>query len=199
MDYTLSEIVKHKSTIMNLSNKLINTYDVNQEISINEELIKEAQFLLSLLNIKKNFLFGQNFQNNNMNNIFNPMQNNPMNMFNNINNNQFPQMMPIQSMQNIFNNNNMNDIQEPKKEEIILLFEKEQDRRSIITIHCTPDDKLSFVFNQYVQKINFRSNRNDLKFIYNNSALNPSKSVKEAGLVNYSKILVYDINDIIGG
>ena len=46
MDYTLSEIVKHKSTIMNLSNQLINTYDVNQEISINEELIKEAQFLL---------------------------------------------------------------------------------------------------------------------------------------------------------
>ena len=98
MDYTLSEIVKHKSTIMNLSNQLINTYDVNQEISKNEELIKEAQFLLSLLNIKKNFLFGQNFQNNNMNNIFNPMQNNQMNMFNNINNNQFPQMMPIQSM-----------------------------------------------------------------------------------------------------
>jgi hypothetical protein len=199
MDYTLSEIVKHKSTIMNLSNQLINTYDVNQEISINEELIKEAQFLLSLLNIKKNFLFGQNFQNNNMNNIFNPMQNNQMNMFNNINNNQFQQMMPIQSMQNIFNNNNMNDIQEPKKEEIILLFEKQSDRRSIITIHCTPDDKLSFVFNRCVQKINSRSNRNDLKFIHNNSALNPSESVKEAGLINFSKILVYDTHKIIGG
>ena len=198
MDYTLSEIVKHKSTIMNLSNQLINTYDVNQEISINEELIKEAQFLLSLLNIKKNFLFSQNFQNNNMNNIFNPMQNNQMNMFNNINNNQFQQMMPIQSMQNIFNNNNMNDIQEPKKEEIILLFEKYSDG-SIITIHCTPDDKLSLVFNRCVQKINSRSNRNDLKFIHNNSALNPSESVKEAGLVNYSKILVYDTHKIIGG
>ena len=199
MDYTLSEIVKHKSTIMNLSNQLINTYDVNQEISKNEELIKEAQFLLSLLNIKKNFLFGQNFQNNNMNNIFNPMQNNQMNMFNNINNNQFQQMMPIQSMQNKFNNNNMNDIQEPKKEEIILLFEKESDGRSMMAIHCTPDDKLSFVFNQYVQKINSRSNRNDLKFIFNNSALNPSESVKEAGLRNYSRILVYDTHKVIGG
>ena len=197
MDYTLSEIVKHKSTIMNLSNQLINTYDVNQEISINEELIKEAQFLLSLLNIKKNFLFGQNFQNNNMNNIFNPMQNKQMNMFNNINNNQFQQMMPIKSMQNIFNNN-MNDIQEPKKEEIILLFEKQSDR-SVITVHCTPDDKLSFVFNRCVQKINFRSNRNDFKFIYNNSALNSSESVKEAGLRNFSKILVCDTNIVIGG
>ena len=198
MDYTLSEIVKHKSTTMNLSNQLINTYDVNQEISINEELIKEAQFLLSLLNIKKNFLFGQNFQNNNMNNIFNPMQNNQMNMFNNINNNQFPQMMPIQSMQNIFNNNNMNDIQEPKKEEIILLFETKSNR-SIITIHCTPDDKLSFVFNRYIQKINFRGNRNYLKFICNNSLLNPSESVKEAGLRNNMKIFVLEGKRIIGG
>ena len=197
MDYTLSEIVKHKSTIMNLSNKLINTYDVNQEISINEELIKEAQFLLSLLNIKKNFLFSQNFQNNNMNNIFNPMQNNQMNMFNNINNNQFQQMMPIQSMQNIFNNN-MDNIQEPKNEEIMLLFEKQSDR-SVITIHCTPDDKLSFVFNRFLQKINSRSNRNDLKFIHNNSVLNPSESVKEANLRNNSKILVFEMNRIIGG
>ena len=197
MDYTLSEIVKHKSTIMNLSNQLINTYDVNQEISINEELIKEAQFLLSLLNIKKNFLFGQNFQNNNMNNIFNPMQNNQMNMFNNINNNQFPQMMPIQLMQNIFNNN-MDNIQEPKKEEIILLFEKQSDRR-IITIHCTPDDKLSFVFNRYIQKINFSGNQEDLKFIYNSSVLNPSESVKEAGLRNNMKILVLDGKRIIEG
>ena len=165
MDYTLAEIVNHKTNILNLSNNLFNTADINQEITLNEELIKQAQFLLKLLNIKKNLIFGQNFQNNNMNNIFNPMQNNQMNMFNNINNNQFPQMMPIQSMQNIFNNNNMNDIQEPKKEEITLLFEKYSDG-TIITIHCTPDDKLSFVFNQYVQKINFRGGRNDLKFIY---------------------------------
>ena len=58
---------------------------------------------------------------------------------------------------------------------------------------------INFVFNQYVQKINFRSNRNDLKFIYNNSALNPSESVKEAGLRNYSRILVYDTHKVIGG
>ena len=198
MDYTLAEIVNHKTNILNLSNNLFNTADINQEITLNEELIKQAQFLLKLLNIKKNLIFGQNFQNNNMNNIFNPMQNNQMNMFNNINNNQFPQMMPIQSMQNIFNNNNMNDIQEPKKEEIILLFEKYSDG-SIITIHCTPDDKLSFVFNRYIQKINFSGNQEDLKFIYSNSVLNPSESVKEAGLRNNMKILVLEGKRIIGG
>ena len=46
-------------------------------------------------------------------------------------------MMPIQSMQNIFNNNNMNDIQEPKKEEIILLFET-QSNKSITTYIAPP-------------------------------------------------------------
>ena len=198
MDYTLAEIVNHKTNILNLSNNLFNTADVNQEITLNEELIKQAQFLLKLLNIKKNLIFGQNFQNNNMNNIFNPMQNNQMNMFNNINNNQFQQMMPIQSMQNIFNNNNMNDIQEPKKEEIILLFETHSDG-SIITIHCTPDDKLSFVFNRYIQKINLSGNHEDLKFIYNNSVLNPSESVKEAGLRNKMKIFVLEGKSTIGG
>ena len=30
MDYTLSEIVNYKNNILNLSNQLINTYDVNQ-------------------------------------------------------------------------------------------------------------------------------------------------------------------------
>ena len=197
MDYTLAEIVNHKTNILNLSNNLFNTADINQEITLNEELIKQAQSLLKLLNIKKNLIFGQNFQNNNMNNIFNPMQNNQMNMFNNINNNQFQQMMPIQSMQNIFNNN-MDNIQEPKKEEIILLFEKQSDRRRI-TIHCTPDDKLSFVFNRYIQKINFSGNQEDLKFIYSNSVLNPSESVKEAGLRNNMKILVLEGKRIIGG
>ena len=55
MDYTLAEIVNHKNNIINLSNNLINSADVNQEITLNEELIKQAQFLLKLLNIKKIF------------------------------------------------------------------------------------------------------------------------------------------------
>jgi len=55
MDYTLGEIINHKNNILNLSNNLINTADINQEITLNEELIKQAQFLLKLLNIKKIF------------------------------------------------------------------------------------------------------------------------------------------------
>ena len=40
MDYTLAEIVNHKTNILNLSNNLFNTADINQEITLNEELIK---------------------------------------------------------------------------------------------------------------------------------------------------------------
>ena len=86
--YTLIEIKKHKANIQNLSNKLINTVDINEEISVNNEIKKETELLLSLLNIKKNELL----QNNNMNFpslIFN---------CNIMNQNQFGQQMIQQQM-----------------------------------------------------------------------------------------------------
>ena len=36
--------------------RLINTLDINEEISINNEIKKETEILISLLNIKKNSL-----------------------------------------------------------------------------------------------------------------------------------------------
>ena len=36
MNYTLEEIKRHKIKINDLSNKLINTFDINEEIMINE-------------------------------------------------------------------------------------------------------------------------------------------------------------------
>ena len=71
MDYTLFEINKHKMNICNLSNKLSNTFDINQEILINNEIKKETETIQSLLNIKQNLLS----QNNNMNNMNNQQQN----------------------------------------------------------------------------------------------------------------------------
>ena len=173
MDYTLSEIVNHKNTIMNLSNQLINVYDINQEISINEELIKEAQFLLSLLNIKKNLIFNQNFQN------------------------IFQQMMPIKLINNNNNNNNfINNVQEPKKEIYSLIF-KDSSGKSIV-MQCLPDDKLSSVFNKFEAKIGFSDGENYFKYVCNDCVLNPFESVKEANLRNCSKIVVVDLhNDII--
>ena len=189
MDYTLAEIVNHKNNILNLSNNLINTADVNQEITLNEELIKQAQFLLKLLNIKKNFLFGQNFQNNNMNNIFNPMQNNQMNMFNNINN-QFQQMM---------NQNIMNEPRDLKRKEIGLRFERPDEENSIYVL-CFTDEKISEVINKYNNMAEFKRTINNCKFIFDARPLNPNETVEESLITdNYSNIFVLDSTGVRGG
>ena len=49
MDYALLEINQHKINISNLSNQLINTFEINQEIFINNEIKKETEILYSLL------------------------------------------------------------------------------------------------------------------------------------------------------
>ena len=187
MDYTLAEIVNHKTNILNLSNNLFNTADINQEIALNEELIKQAQFLLKLLNIKKNLIFGQNFQNNNMNNIFNPMQNNPMNMFNNINNNLFQQMM---------NQNIMNQPQVPQRQEIFLRFDSYGHK---LIIPCFTDEKISEVIKRYENRANIDSNIDHFKYIYNGRPLDPNKIVGESEVLNGSEIIVVDPKNIMGG
>ena len=48
------EINNTKLNIVNLSNKLINTFNPSEEISINYELKKEVDFLLTLLTKKMN-------------------------------------------------------------------------------------------------------------------------------------------------
>ena len=53
MDYTLIEIKKHKNKIFELSTKLNYNEDINNEIALSNELKKETEFLISLLNIKK--------------------------------------------------------------------------------------------------------------------------------------------------
>ena len=142
MDYTLSEIVKHKNNISNLSIKLINTLETNQEIFISEELIKETQFLLSLLNIKKKLIVGQNFANNNMN--FNPMQN----QINTSNNNQFQQMMPPKQIISTFNNN----VQDSLKDKMALRFRSSFPVESEIVIICSPVVK----FQMYLRNVRKR-------------------------------------------
>ena len=81
MNYTLEKIKRHKIKINDLSNKLINTFDINEEIMINNEIKKETEFLLSLLNIKQSEIitFNKNINNNmnfNMNNNFSQQMNN---------------------------------------------------------------------------------------------------------------------------
>ena len=62
-----SEINLHKAKLNNLTNNLINTQSINEEININNEIKKECEFINSLLNIKQNNLMSQNNLNNNNN------------------------------------------------------------------------------------------------------------------------------------
>ena len=188
MDYTLAEIVNHKTNILNLSNNLFNRADVNQEIALNEELIKQAQFLLKLLNIKKNLIFDQNFQNNNMNNIFNPIQNNQMIMFNNINNNQFQQMM---------NQNIMNQPQVPQRKEINLKFFNRENKS--VKVSCFTDEKLSEIIKRYKNMAEIDLNNNYFKFLYNGKTINPNKTVEESEMCDGSEIYVLNPQELLGG
>ena len=50
-DITEQEIQKHKKTLNKLIMKLNNTHNIDEEISINNEIRKETEFLSSLFNI----------------------------------------------------------------------------------------------------------------------------------------------------
>ena len=78
MEFIQQEINKHKTKLMNLINNLINTQLINEEIFINNEIKKESECLISLLNVKQKELLNQ--MNNNIN--LNPFMFQPNNMMN---------------------------------------------------------------------------------------------------------------------
>ena len=200
MENTLYEINKHKLNIVSLSNKLFNTININEEISINNELKKEVEFLSSLLNIKNNAMMNQMAMNN-----FNPM----MNQNYAINNNnlqqlmqqqlmQMQQMMQQQQMQQEMLMNQQNEnIQKEKEISTIIdvFFRKGKDKRYFVQCHF--NEKIANVIKKY------RNMTNDFtdteKFIFNANVLNPSITVAEAGLYNKATIFVPETEGIRGG
>ena len=117
MDTTQIEINKTKLNIVNLSNKLINTFNPSEEISINYELKKEVDFLLTLLTKKMNSQMNQMPMNNNSMNLFNPMMNNNFDI--NLAQQQQMQMMEQQQM---FRQQQQQIPQQKEKVSINLLF-----------------------------------------------------------------------------
>ena len=194
MDNTLYEINKHKFNILSLANKLINTYEINQEISINNEIQKETEFLLSLLNIKNSTMMNQMAMNNM--NFFNPMMN--PNFVNN--NNQFQQMIQQQLMQmqqmllQPPMNQQMENIQKIE-DKITVKFRK--DRAEPIPVKCSLNNSISDIIKKY-RKYSL-DNEPEEKFIFNAKALSPSLTVAEAGLTNNSNIFVVETNGLRGG
>ena len=60
MAFSIYDIYKQKLNIISLSIKLLSASNTNEEISINNDLKKEAELLLSLLNIKNVMMMSMN-------------------------------------------------------------------------------------------------------------------------------------------
>ena len=204
MNYTLEEIRKHKNKINELSNKLINIFDINEEIMINNEIKNETECLLSLLNIKKNEISNINNQNNmncNMNNNFQQMNHQQMiyqqqqQMMD-----QFPfqqnMMAQQQAMRQAQINNMLNSIGNDNNQKIIFVTFRASDIIAPVTVQCNPEEKVSDIIEKYRNKVNDYDDSK--KFIFNAKSLNPSLSLVEAGIKNNSNIFVCRIKGIKG-
>ena len=203
MDNTLLEINKHKFNIAEFSQKLIRTFDLNDEMFITNEIKKEIEFLFSLYNIKNNIIKNQMPNNNNMNNMnnfFNPLLN-P-----NFNYNQYQQILQQQMMQfqqamqqqEMMMRQQMENIQKEQNQnsEISVLFYRRGFDRPI-EIRCSLKDKCSDIFRKYK---NLATKMNDtVKFIFNAKALPPSLTVEEAGITHNSNVFVVETNGVRGG
>ena len=190
MDYTLFEINKHKININTFSNKLMNTFNINEEIAINNEIKKEVEILITLLNIKMNFLSNQMLINNNMN----------FNMNNNIN-----ALNPMMANQDFINQQQQQiipkDIRKEEKMEnnICIKFERidEIGDNRIIFVYCKHSEKVYDLIQKYRVKANdWKLNK---EFYYNAKKINPDLTLAEAGLYNNCSIRVITFGNLKAG
>ena len=196
MEPTQIEINKTKLNIVNLSNKLINTFNPSEEISINYELKKEVDFLLTLLTKKMNSSMNPISMNNNNINLFNPMMNNniDINLFQQQHMQMMQQQLMIQQQQQQILQN-----QQKKKVFIYLFFSKDGLGGKKFPVRCHLDEKISDVIQRYRNESN--SSDNYIKFIFNAKTLYPDSAftVAECGLGNNSVIIVMKTNNVRGG
>ena len=183
---TQIEINKHKTNIINLAMKLSNTFIINEEIFINNEIKKETEFLQSLLNIK------------NQQNISQPM--NPM-----IQQQMMQQQMQQQMLQQQFQQQmvqqqmmmqqQMMNIPLEDENGLILIF-KEQDTGKIVTVTIN-EQKL---FKEAISKYMLKSGKtSQCIFVFNNHKLYPEMKICQTGLSNNCRILVIDPQNLKGG
>ena len=154
MNFIQEEINIHKNKLMTLINNLINTQLINEEIFINNEIKKESECLISLLNLKQKELLNQM----NDNNLF-PFMPQPINI-SPININQMNMGRP-QMEQNNFN-------------EILNVKFHQYDYDKWTIIHCNYNEKISELIKKYREKAN---DFNENFFIYNVEQLKPSSEL----------------------
>ena len=178
-----NEINIHKYKLKQLIDNLLNTQNINEEIMFNNEIKKESEFLISLLNIKSDSSINQMNQINPINNIMN-LNFNPNNIGIN--------MMPINQPNFNFNNNNTY-----KQKMIDIIFSRDWDEKKIV-VQCYPWDKISDVILKYKNKINDFNHRH---YIFSGKDLKyaSSKTVLEIGFRDKDKITVSQINNLPAG
>ena len=193
MNTTQIEINKHKINICNLAMKLSNTYNVKEEIFINNEIKKETEFLQSLLNIKNQQQINNQFiiqqqmmaqQQIMQQNFMEQMQQQMMQQMNQA------LLMQQQQFNQIFN-----------KEEYgpnyywNLIFEDQTTKRTTV-IKINPYKKCSEAINMYRIK---SGDKEKVKFLFNNKEINPELKIFETGLHSIKCIKVYHLNNLIAG
>ena len=168
---TEEEIQNHKNKLKNLISKLINTHNIDEETSINNDIKNETEFLSSLFKIKKNEINKNN--NNNMQMQQQMMQQQMMQQL-------AQQQMMAAQMQNILN--------QPTNNEISIVFRNSLDKIGPIMVYCSPCERVSSIIEKYRMKSNDFDP--DKKFIFNAKFLALSLSVAEAGITNNANIFV---------
>ena len=191
MENVLEEIKKHKNKMNELTTRLINITDINEEILLNTEIKNETEFLLSLFNIKKNLININQFPNQFM---FSPQQQQQMAQQQAMMQQQAmlhqqmmqQQMMAAQAQANkqAQMNNNLNNMDNDEKE-INIKFNK---KGNIIYIKMSNYDMVAELINEYLKKTN--TNKGTFKFC--NKILSPTdiSNLCEVGLKDNSEIIV---------
>ena len=95
--------------------------------------------------------------------------------------------------QNVINNNSMSE------SEIHLSFETQSGHGSKVTIKIGINKTVREAEYKFCQSLDIPySTLNEMKFLYNNKQLFPEMKISHAGLVDWSRILVIEMHNIIG-
>ena len=188
---TYKEIQNHKKKLHNLTTQLINTNNIEEETSINDEIKNEFEFLSSLLKIKRNTINKINKE------IPDPKKREEM---------MYQQMKKQQQMMQ------QEKLQQEKEEEMRQQKLKEinnqpqflikfQDRDAFggkpIVLICSLYEKLSSIIERYNKKIGEDYSYEKKKYVYNSKVLNPNLTVVESGIA-YNAIIIVVRPELIG-
>ena len=185
MDIKQTKINKHKINIINLAMKLSNTFNINEEISINNEIKKETEFLQTLLDIKNQ----QNIQE-----PMNPMIQKQMMKQQQMLYQQIQQEMIQQRMMMV----EQRMIQQPMNMPDYgwILFFEDQSQNSIESIKISEQKLVKEAIALYMQKT---GKNGHYQFIFNHQELYPELKICQSGLSNFSKIMVIESENIMVG